>query len=333
VGTRDRNGSAGARATQGAAAAPAPRQLVVEDRGDGQRLDNYLLRECPGVPKTRLYKAIRKGEVRVNKGRARPERRLAQGDIVRLPPFVQNTRPASVAPPDWQRRLDDSIVHEDDDLLVVNKPSGLAVHGGSGLQFGLIETLRSMRPQDRFLELVHRLDRDTSGLLLVARRPAALRALHALLRQEGGVDKRYLALVAGRWPAHLRSSAAPLQRDHLQSGERVVRVAREGRESLTEFRVQRSSPRLSLIEARPVTGRTHQIRVHSAHLGHPLLGEPKYGDARSEAISAELGLRRLFLHAKSLSFRLGDRSYRFEAPLDAELGGVIQRAFAAVAAD
>jgi 23S rRNA pseudouridine955/2504/2580 synthase len=298
----------------------------VGERGDGQRLDNYLLRECPGVPKTRLYKAIRKGEVRVNKGRARPERRLANGDVVRLPPLASDTRAPAVAPPDWQRRLANAVLFEDDNLLVVNKPAGLAVHGGSGLSFGLIETLRSLYGEHDFLELVHRLDRDTSGLLLVARRPATLRELHALLRREGGIDKRYLALVGGRWPKHLRSITAPLQRDQLKSGERMVRVAQGGRPSLTEVRVQRAHKACSLIEARPITGRTHQIRVHAAHAGHPVLGDPKYADAHSEALARSLALRRLFLHAAELRFRLGDRSYAFDAPLDDELQSVLQRA-------
>ncbi|MEM6775813.1 MAG: RluA family pseudouridine synthase [Pseudomonadota bacterium] len=306
---------------------PRARLLTVEVRGDGQRLDNFLLRECPGIPKTRLYKAIRKGEVRVNKGRARPERRLQSGDVVRLPPFAEERRAPAVAPSNWQQRLADAVVYEDKDLLVVNKPAGIAVHGGSGLQFGLIETLRSMRPEHDYLELVHRLDRDTSGLLLVARRPTALRRLHALLRTRGEVDKRYLALVAGRWPRYLGSCAAPLKRDELSSGERMVRIARDGKESLTEFSVQRVGDAVSLIEARPITGRTHQIRVHAAHLRHPVLGDAKYGDERSALTGRELGLRRLFLHACELRFQLDGRPFHFRAPLGDELEGVIARAF------
>jgi len=302
------------------------RQLVVGERGDGQRLDNYLLRECPGVPRTRLYKAIRKGEVRVNKGRARPERRLAHGDVVRLPPLAADKRAPAVAPPDWQRRLADAVVYQDDALLVVNKPAGLAVHGGSGLNFGLIETLRSLRGEHEFLELVHRLDRDTSGLLLIARRPATLRELHALLRRDDGIDKRYHALVSGRWPRHRRSVTAPLQRDQLRSGERVVRVAKGGRESLTEFRLLEAGSDCSLVEARPVTGRTHQIRVHAAHAGHPVLGDAKYSDPSGQTVAERLGLRRLFLHAAGLRFSLADRRYEFAAPLDDELSAVLERA-------
>jgi 23S rRNA pseudouridine955/2504/2580 synthase len=303
------------------------RQLEVGEQGDGQRLDNYLLRECSGVPKTRLYKAIRRGEVRVNKGRARPATRLSAGDTVRLPPFSVTERPRTVAPPGWQDRLVQAIVHEDDELLVVNKPSGLAVHGGSGLQFGLIETLRAMRPEARFLELVHRLDRETSGLLLIAKRASALRALHELLRRDGGIDKQYLALVHGRWPRHLRSVEAPLLRSERASGERIVRVARDGKPSVTEFRVQRATREVSLVEAYPLTGRTHQIRVHARHVGHPILGDSKYGVEASAACAEALGLRRLFLHAAGLRFRLGDRDYRLEAPLDDELRAVLERSF------
>jgi len=303
------------------------RQLAVGEQGDGQRLDNFLLRECPGVPKTRLYKAIRRGEVRVNKGRAKPATRLSAGDTVRLPPFSMSERTRPVAPPGWQDRLAQAVVHEDDDLLVVNKPSGLAVHGGSGLQFGLIETLRAMRPEARFLELVHRLDRETSGLLLIAKRASVLRALHELLRREGGVNKRYLALVHGRWPRHLRSVEAPLLRSERASGERIVRVARDGKPSATEFRLQRAARGLSLVEAYPLTGRTHQIRVHASHVGHPVLGDDKYGNDSSASCAESLGLKRLFLHAAGLDFRLGERDYRLEAALDDELGGVLERSF------
>ena len=301
------------------------RLVTVDERGDGQRLDNFVLRECPSVPKTRLYRAMRKGEIRVNKGRARPEQRLARGDVVRLPPLAVAEREHATAPPGWQARLAESVVLEDDDLLVINKPSGLAVHGGSGLHFGLIETLRGMRPELRFLELVHRLDRDTSGLILLAKRPAALRALHALLRQEGGVDKGYLALVAGRWPRHLRQVEAPLERWE-RGSERIVRVAAGGKASHTDFRVREVFAACSLVEARPRTGRTHQIRVHTAHAGHPILGDVKYGDPPSDALTRELGLRRLFLHAESLAFRLGDRDYRLSADLDDELAAVVRRA-------
>jgi len=297
------------------------RFLTVTARSDGQRLDNFLLRELPGVPKTRLYKALRKGEIRVNKGRAKPGQRLAEGDSVRLPPLHQ---PARRQPPPvpwyWADRLARRVVCEDDDLLVINKPAGLAVHGGSGVDLGLIECLRQVRPADRELELVHRLDRDTSGLILVARRARVLRELHEKLRGEG-VEKVYLALVAGRWPRGLHEIDAPLEKQARASGERVVKVSRDGRRSVTRFRVVERFRDATLLEVRPLTGRTHQIRVHALHAGHPLLGDVKYQGEREVALAARGGLARLFLHAWRLRFELGDppRPYDLEAPLDDDL--------------
>lgn len=302
------------------------RFLTVDERGDGQRLDNYILRECPGVPKTRLYRAMRKGEIRVNKGRAKPDQRLLLGDSVRLPPLsAPPAREPGAAPPGWQERLAASVVFEDDQLLAINKPSGIAVHGGSGLQFGLIETLRTMRPDARFLELVHRLDRETSGLVLVAKKPAALRALHEQLRAQGKIDKRYLALAEGSWPRHLRLVEAPLQRFERKSGERMVKVAKDGKPSTTEFRIRENFADVTLVEARPLTGRTHQIRVHALHAGHTLLGDGKYQTPSSEAYARKLQLKRLFLHAESLSFTLNEQRYELKAPLDEELAGVLKR--------
>jgi 23S rRNA pseudouridine955/2504/2580 synthase len=302
------------------------RFLTVDERGEGQRLDNFVLRECPAIPKTRLYRAMRKGEVRVNKGRVKPDQRLALGDIVRLPPLASPPpREPGAAPPGWQERLANSIVFEDEQLLAMNKPSGLAVHGGSGLQFGLIETLRTMRPDARFLELVHRLDRETSGLVLIAKKPAALRALHELLRSKGKIDKRYLALAEGAWPRHLRLVDAPLQRFERKSGERMVAVSKDGKPSTTEFRIRQSFAKVTLVEARPLTGRTHQIRVHALHAGHTLLGDAKYQSAESEAIARKLRLKRLFLHAESLSFMLNEQPYKLQAPLDEELNSVLKR--------
>lgn len=306
----------------------APRQariLTIDENGAGQRLDNFLMRELKGVPRTRLYRALRKGEVRVNKGRARADYRLVAGDRVRIPPLRTPTpdEPAS-APRPLREALSRAIVYEDDGLLVVNKPSGLAVHGGSGVNFGMIETLRQMRPDARYLELVHRLDRDTSGLVLVARRAAVLRELHRLLREKQ-VEKRYLALVAGKWPASTRSVDAPLEKNVLQSGERMVRVSREGKAALTEFRVLERLPRATLVEASPVTGRTHQIRVHARHAGHPLLGDDKYSSPESEALTRDLGLGRLFLHAASLHFTLGEAGeYKLHAPLDPTLERLLE---------
>ncbi len=305
---------------------PGVRHLVVDADYAGQRLDNYLQRELKGVPRTRLYKALRKGEIRVNKGRVKPDYRLEAGDSVRLPP-LRTPAPSEAAqvPRHWMERIEAGIVYEDASLLVLNKPSGLAVHGGSGLNYGLIESLRQMRPRDRFLELVHRLDRDTSGLILVARRPALLRELHRQLRGDE-VDKRYLALVAGKWPKALSRVEAPLQKNVLRSGERMVRVERGGKPSITEFSVVERFARTTLVQAKPVTGRTHQIRVHAQHAGFPLLGDAKYGSEEGEAICRELGLKRLFLHASELSLKLPEKGVMaFHAPLDDELTKILEK--------
>ena len=280
------------------------RYLTIDENAAGQRLDNFLIRALKGVPRTRLYRALRKGEVRVNKGRVRADYRLVTGDSVRIPPLHMAT-PASTAsiPRHQLALLPQKIVYEDEHLLVVDKPSGLAVHGGSGLSFGLIECLRQLRPDAAYLELVHRLDRDTSGLILIAKRAAILRELHRQLREKH-VDKRYLALVAGKWPKAVRVVDAPLQKNVLQSGERMVRVAQDGKRAITEFSVVERLPGATLLEVRPITGRTHQIRVHAQHAGYSLLGDLKYTDARSEDMAKRVGLKRLFLHAASLRFTL-----------------------------
>ncbi|RLQ23129.1 23S rRNA pseudouridine(955/2504/2580) synthase RluC [Seongchinamella sediminis] len=305
---------------------PTVRHLAVDENSAGQRLDNFLTRELRGVPRTRLYKAMRKGEIRVNKGRVKPDHRLAAGDLVRVPPL--RTPPPSEAPTIpryWSEQLAARVIYEDRGLLVVDKPSGLAVHGGSGLNYGMIECLRQMRPEDRYLELVHRLDRDTSGLIMVARRPAILRELHRQLREDK-VDKRYLALVPGKWPRKLKRVEAPLQKNVLQSGERMVRVSREGKPSITEFSVIERFPGATLVEAKPVTGRTHQIRVHAQHAGFPLLGDDKYGSDQGAALGQQLGLKRLFLHAVRLRLRLPETGrLELEAALDEELESVLTK--------
>lgn len=316
----------------GAGAEPRPRGSsvrLVEVPADfaGQRLDNFLLRELKGVPKSHIYRVLRKGEVRVNKGRVKPEYRLQAGDVVRIPPIV-----VSEAPPpafigdDLKQRLEASVIYEDADVLVLNKPSGVAVHGGSGVSFGLIEALRQMRPDCSGLELVHRLDRDTSGCIVLAKRRPVLRHLHEQLR-EGGMDKRYLALVVGQWPAHRKEVDAPLKKNELRSGERVVRVDAEGKPSLTEFRVIQRFQGATLVEASPITGRTHQIRVHALLAGHPLIGDEKYGEEAVNAQMRGLGFKRLFLHACRLSFRLpGSKEERvFEAPLPDDLQEALKR--------
>jgi 23S rRNA pseudouridine955/2504/2580 synthase len=300
--------------------------LSVDVDDSGQRLDNFLIRVLKGVPRSRLYRALRKGEIRVNKGRVRADYRLVAGDRVRIPPLRQSEpRGKHALPGYWVQQLQRRVVYEDGDLLVINKPSGLAVHGGSGLSFGLIEGLRQLRPDDRYLELVHRLDRDTSGLILIARRPAILRELHRQLREDE-VDKRYLALVAGRWPRGRRVVDAPLEKNVLKSGERMVRVSASGKRAVTEFSVLERFDRATLLEARPVTGRTHQIRVHAASLGTPVAGDQKYGaEEANRGLSAQ-GLKRLFLHATTLTFQPEHRDtpIQVEAPLPLELERVLK---------
>ena len=296
------------------------RHLTVEQDSSGQRLDNFLMRELKGVPRTRIYRALRKGEVRVNKGRVKPHYKIKTGDVLRIPPLrVPAPSDIPLIPRRWSQQLDNRVIYEDAGLLVINKPSGLAVHGGSGLSYGLIECLRQMRPEDRYLELVHRLDKDTSGCILLARKPAVLREIHRLLRGSG-VDKRYLALVRGQWPKHCKVVDAPLQKNTLQSGERMVRVNKEGKSAVTEFSIVERFKHATLVEAKPITGRTHQIRVHAQHAGFPLLGDDKYMDDISREFCKELGLKRLFLHAASLSFILPDQGrLNLHAALDADL--------------
>lgn len=292
--------------------------LEVSPELAGQRIDNFLRAQLKGVPKTLIYRILRKGEVRVNKGRIKPEYKLQAGDVVRVPPLRLAERdepvPLSVS---LLERLEAAIVHEDNGLIVLNKPAGIAVHGGSGLSFGVIEALRQLRPDVKELELVHRLDRDTSGLLMVAKKRSMLRHLHEALRGDG-VDKRYLALVRGRWDAGRKQVSAPLQKNTLRSGERMVEVDEEGKEALTLFRVlRRFGDFATLIEAKPVTGRTHQIRVHARHAGHGIAGDAKYGDEAFSREIRELGGKRLFLHAYALRVPLPDGGLlELEAPVD-----------------
>jgi 23S rRNA pseudouridine955/2504/2580 synthase len=293
---------------------------------DGQRIDNWLMRALKGVPRSRVYRLLRKGEVRVNGKRAKPETRLATGDDIRLPPVRPPDADAPRrAPQTLLATIEASIVHEDADLLVIAKPAGLAVHGGSGLSFGVIEALRASRPTET-LELVHRLDRDTSGLLLVARNRTALRTLHGLLR-EGLVEKRYLALVQGPWNLGKKTIHAPLATRARQGGERVVKVAESGKESDTTFTpVDFFGARATLMEVALGTGRTHQIRVHAAHAGHPVAGDDKYGNRDFNAEMEGLGLKRLFLHAQSLTFEWpGSRkTFAVNQPLPPELAQVLE---------
>ena len=313
----------------GAASGNKPGVSFVEitDAHAGQRIDNFLVSYLKGVPKSRVYRILRKGEVRVNKGRVKAEYRLCEGDVVRVPPVrVSDKAPAKGVSTSLSKLLQDSILFEDDRLLIVNKPSGLAVHGGSGINQGLIEALRVMRPEARFLELVHRLDRDTSGCIMIAKKRSMLRFLHEQLRI-GIVDKRYLALVSGRWPNRRKVVSAPLLKNHLQSGERMVNVSPEGKKSVTEFSIVERYSQATLVEAKPITGRTHQIRVHALHVGHPLLGDDKYGDQQACKYFKTLGLKRLFLHAANLTVPMpeGEEPLRVSADLTADLQDLLNK--------
>lgn len=288
----------------------------------GQRLDNYLLALLGRPPKSMIYKMLRKGDVRVNKGRVKPDYRLQAGDLVRLPPFAQpvseSTEQNVLVGQGLLQLLSQSVLFENSDFMAINKPSGLAVHGGSGLKFGLIEALRQLYPEQRNIELVHRLDRDTSGVILVAKKRSALRELHRMLR-EGEVDKRYWALVEGSWPARRKVVNAPLKKNELRSGERVVRVAADGKEAETHFSVVRRLSGVTLVEAKPITGRTHQIRVHAQFAGHPLIGDDKYGRDEVNEQLKSVGCRRLFLHAHQLNFRWKSEALVIGAPLPSDL--------------
>lgn len=288
----------------------------------GQRIDNYLLARLKGVPKSLVYRILRKGEVRVNKKRVKPEYKLQPNDLVRIPPVrVAAEAPLPSAKLDQVQQLEQCILYEDDLVMVLNKPAGLAVHGGSGLQFGLIENLRALRPQAKHLELVHRLDRDTSGCIMIAKRRSALRALHEQLRAKT-IDKQYYALVRGHWQGHMNAVQAPLKKNTLKSGERIVRVDAEGKPSHTKFRIVEKFAQATLVEASPVTGRTHQIRVHALHAGHPIAADDKYGDKQFDELMRASGLQRLFLHAHKLQFQHpqdNDRTITVEAPLDDNL--------------
>jgi len=293
----------------------------------GQRIDNFLRNQLKGVPKTLIYRILRRGEVRVNKGRIKPEYKLQAGDLVRVPPLrlAERDEPEPLAQ-GLLERLEKAIVYEDKALIVLNKPAGIAVHGGSGLSYGVIEALRQLRPDAKELELVHRLDRDTSGLLMIAKKRSMLRHLHQALRSDG-VDKRYMALVRGRWETSKKQVNAPLLKNTLRSGERMVEVTEDGKEALTLFRVlRRFGEFATLVEAKPVTGRTHQIRVHARHAGHSIAGDSKYGDEEFTRVIRELGGKRLFLHAYALKVPLPDGGeLSFEAPVDEMWARTLER--------
>lgn len=301
--------------------------LTVDDEAAGQRIDNFLLRVLKGVPKSHVYRILRRGEVRINSGRVGPDARLASGDVVRIPPLRISVR-AKAPRSTTARPFRPAILLEDEWLIAVDKPAGMAVHGGSGIALGLIEQLRASRPGARFLELVHRLDRDTSGVLLVAKKRSALTALHAQLR-DGDVDKRYLVLVRGPWHHTKRVVDMPLHKFVTVEGERRVRIDSGGRVSITIFRRERTwpahDPPLALLEAELKTGRTHQIRVHLAHLGHALAGDEKYGDFAWNRQLGREGLKRMFLHATQVTFRhpASGEIVKLESPLPEELSSFL----------
>lgn len=305
---------------------PKAHPVIVTEEMAGQRIDNFLITYFKGVPKTRVYKSIRKGEVRVNKGRIKPEYKIEMGDTIRIPPLRQSEIQPEIPfiPARVEKSILQHIVYEDSDLIALNKPAGLAVHGGSGLSFGVIEAIRLMKPELKHLELVHRLDRDTSGCLLIAKRRSALRSIHEQL-QSNTIEKHYIALVKGDWQAGTLVEA-PLLKNQLSSGERIVRVDSRGKPSRTEFKVmQRFTEGATLMEIHLLTGRTHQIRVHSLFVGHPVAGDPKYGDETFNRWMKEKGLNRLFLHASSIEFRLPRTGEKLtiQAPIDEDLKRVL----------
>ncbi|MEO0576487.1 MAG: RluA family pseudouridine synthase [Pseudomonadota bacterium] len=295
-------------------------RFVIVDADDAeQRIDNYLLRVLNGVPKSRIYKMLRKGEVRVNKGRVKPTTRLAAGDSVRIPPVYIDERAAAAPPASALATLKARVLFEDKSLLVINKPSGMAVHGGSGLSFGVIETLRSAGGDWAGLGLAHRLDRETSGVLVLSKKRSALRALHAAFREDR-VSKVYQALVAGNWQQGAMTIDAPLAVNERRSGERHVSVAADGKPSITRVSPIEVRKAASLLTLRPESGRTHQIRVHLQHMGHPIAGDSRYGDPAVNAEFRADGLKRLFLHAQSIAFDDGNgQEQLFSAPLPERL--------------
>ncbi|MEM0912665.1 MAG: 23S rRNA pseudouridine(955/2504/2580) synthase RluC [Pseudomonadota bacterium] len=279
------------------------RFVEISENNHQQRIDNFLIQQLRGVPKGKVYKILRKGEVRVNKKRIKPEYKLQAGDIVRIPPIhiaesIESSRPSDKL----KQLISNSILYEDDRLIVLNKPSGIAVHGGSGIRSGVIEVLRASRPESDYLELVHRIDRDTSGCLMIAKRRSALRALHEQLRNNQ-MKKVYHAIVKGHWDKNTRQCTAPLHKNQLAGGERIVTVDETlGKQSKTQFRLIGTSQHFSVIQAQPITGRTHQIRVHCTHLGHPIANDPKYGDESYDKVIKGMGCKRLCLHAYSIEF-------------------------------
>lgn len=305
---------------------PKVQFIEITDDFAGQRIDNFLRARLKNVPKSMIYRIVRKGEVRVNKKRIKPEYKLQDGDLVRVPP-VYVPEPENQAPVSTKltkvAELESCIIFEDDHLLILNKPSGTAVHGGSGLKFGAIEALRALRPDARFLELVHRIDRDTSGILLVAKKRSALRRLQEQFRNKT-VQKYYVALVMGEWKTNCKKITAPLLKNEVNS---IVRVNPNGKASDTRFKVLERFEQATLVQASPVTGRTHQIRVHCQYAGHPIAWDDRYGDMRFDAYTKKTGLSRLFLHAANIKFThpQTEEQVDISVPMDAMLNRAIEK--------
>ena len=303
---------------------PKVRQVNVTEEEAGQRIDNFLARYLKGVPKSHIYRIIRRGEVRVNSGRKRARYKVCAGDTVRIPPVRVSAASTGKVSPGLS--LEDHILYENSRCLVLNKPSGIAVHGGSGLSYGVIEAMRAGRPQAPYLELAHRLDRGTSGCLVLAKRRSFLRAFQEQLRQ-GEVVKHYLALVSGTWDGGKQTVMAPLRKNLLRGGERMVTVDESGKEAISIFKPVTCFREATLVEVELKTGRTHQIRVHGAHIGHPLAGDEKYGDPAFNQTMKRLGLRRMLLHAHYIEYAdtANGEKVTVSAPLDGELKAVIDQ--------
>lgn len=310
---------------------PQVKFITITEEHHNQRLDNFLISKLKGVPKSMIYRIIRKGEIRINKGRTKPEYKLQINDVVRIPPVhISNKSTTQISSKlNKVSQLEQQILFEDESLLILNKPSGIAVHGGSGINFGVIEALRAIRPQAKFLELVHRLDRETSGVLIIAKKRSALKELHRQLREKA-IQKNYLALVQGQWLSQVKRVTAPLLKNELASGERVVKVSADGKPAQTNFAIVQnfSLPNFSatLIKASPITGRTHQIRVHTLHASHPIAMDSKYGDKIFNQQTESLGLKRLFLHAVEITFihPKTQETMKIQAPLSEDLNKFLQ---------
>ena len=290
---------------------------------DGQRVDNFLLSKLKGVPKSRIYKILRSGEVRVNKGRVKPSTRLSINDVIRIPPVRLAEKHSADISEKLIQLIDDNVLFENKDIIVINKPAGLAVHAGSNIAFGVIDILRADRFKDQFIELAHRLDRQTSGCLALAKSREALTQLNALMTSDKEVSKQYLSLTFGHWPEHENIIDAPLSKNELKGGERMVTVNPAGKNAISIFTVTEAFKNCSLTEIKLLTGRTHQIRAHASSEGHPIAGDSKYGDKEFNKAMKKTGLKRMFLHARQLEFNLNG-PINVTAPLDENLQQVIE---------